>query len=978
MAKESWVSRCLLTLGLMSLVPSIAVAQSGISGSVKDTSGAFLPGVTVEASSPALIEKVRSVLSDSDGQYKIVDLRPGLYTVTFTLSGFNTVKREGLELPASFTATVNAEMPVGDLKETVTVTGQSPLVDVQNVAQSTTISNELLETLPTQGGRLPQYYTLTIPAVTQAAGGQQGLGTASNTLGIHGSRPGEAQTGIDGFSNRNMDGPGGPNMFFYVNQATVQEVVVSTSSSGADQQMSGVVTNVIPKDGGNQLSGQFFTSYADDKHLQGSNLTPELKAFGLASSGIHQQYDFNIAVGGPIRRDKIWFFSSYRKWSTTLNVPNFYNLTPQAWVYTPDPTRTGVGKQSDQSYALRLTAQISPRNKLSSYFDVQPHIHHNRNYAATVSPEAQTFSPIYPTYLASLIWKSPVSTRLLLEAGATFQNGMLDNRLQTDDERLFQGTRPDPNAIAAIESNTQMQIRAAQSYGITLLSRDVKARAAANYVTGSHAFKAGFDLHSGTRLSDLYRHGDYTVTLRGGSPLSMTLFGPAKFEEALNADIGVFVQDQWTLRKTTLNFGLRYDYLNSEVLEQNVPGNRWLPARHFDPVKGVPIWHDLSPRIGATYDLLGDGKTVVKAFVGQYVAGHSVGLARSVNPITTSVTSANRNWTDDGDFIPECDFSDPGINDECGILSNINFGKNNPNATITDPEILRGYGKRGNNWEVSFALQREMFGRLSVDAGYFRRWYGHQTVTDNLEWTPADFDPYCITVPPDPRLPQGGGNQLCGFYDISRAKASLSRNYVTFASNFGESTEVYNGVDVTLRLRLPMGGQISGGTSTGRTQINTCFVIDSPQALLFCNDATPFLTQVKFSGTYPLPWWGVQFSGNFMSIPGPEISATTYVATNAEIRQTLNRDLASGATGTVTLRLMGPGTLYGDRINKLDFRFAKTVAAGRMRIRPSLDIINVFNSSGALELNTRYGPDWLKPTQIVYPRLFRLSAQIDF
>ena len=236
---------------LFLFVPALTSAQSVIAGVAKDTSGALLPGVSVEASSSALIEKTRVVVTDTQGQYRIVDLRPGIYTVTFSLAGFSTVRREGLELPAAFTATVNAEMKVGELEETITVTGQAPVVDVQTVAQQQTLNKNILDAIPTQG-RLPQSYVLFLPGVVAAAsgsGGQQGFGNNSNALAIHGSRNTESNVSIDGMNVRNTSGVGGGNFWYYVNQGIVQEVVVSTGGSGAEQQMSGIVTNVIPKEG---------------------------------------------------------------------------------------------------------------------------------------------------------------------------------------------------------------------------------------------------------------------------------------------------------------------------------------------------------------------------------------------------------------------------------------------------------------------------------------------------------------------------------------------------------------------------------------------------------------------------------------------------------------------------------------------------------------------------------------------------------
>src|SRR5262245_21548803 len=219
-------TRTWLFTSALVLLPGIALAQSAITGIVKDTSGAVLPGVTVEAASPALIERVRSASTDGQGQYRIVDLRPGIYSETFTLQGFNTIRREGLELPASFTATVNADLPVSTVVETITVSGQDQVVDVQTVAQQQTLPTQVLDAIPTQG-RLPQSYVVFLPGVVAAAsgaGGQQGFGNNSNSLAIHGTRTNESNVAIDGMFTRNISGVGGGNFWYYVNQGIVQEV----------------------------------------------------------------------------------------------------------------------------------------------------------------------------------------------------------------------------------------------------------------------------------------------------------------------------------------------------------------------------------------------------------------------------------------------------------------------------------------------------------------------------------------------------------------------------------------------------------------------------------------------------------------------------------------------------------------------------------------------------------------------------------
>jgi hypothetical protein len=443
------------------------------------------------------------------------------------------------------------------------------------------------------------------------------------------------------------------------------------------------------------------------------------------------------------------------------------------------------------------------------------------------------------------------------------------------------------------------------------------------------------------------------------------------------------------MRRLTLNVGLRYDYFEGYVPPQDVPANRWVDASHYDEVKGLPKWHDVSPRVGAAYDLFGNGRTAVKGSINRYVRGFSGDLVNSLNPVNSRVTTANRTWTDtNGNFIPECNMRNPVANGECGPISNTLFGSTNPNAQRLDPDTLKGFGTREYNWETNLAVNHELSDGISVNAGYFRRWYGNATVTDNLLVSPSDSDPYCITVPADSRLPGGGGNRLCGFYDLTPSKQGQVQNLVTAASNFGELTEVYDGIDLSISGRF-RDGQVTFGTNTGRTVVDTCFAIDSPGTAPslganawragWCRRQPPFQTQYKINGLYRLPWYGVQISGAFQSNPGPEISATTYVATNAEILPSLGRNLAAGANGTVILPLMEPGSEFASNWSKTDVRLSKIFRAGfGTRITGSIDMFNVFNQSGTVLLNTRYGPSWLRPTTIVPARLFRFSAQVDF
>jgi hypothetical protein len=267
--------------------------------------------------------------------------------------------------------------------------------------------------------------------------------------------------------------------------------------------------------------------------------------------------------------------------------------------------------------------------------------------------------------------------------------------------------------------------------------------------------------------------------------------------------------------------------------------------------------------------------------------------------------------------------------------------------------------------------------------GYFRTWYGNFLVTKNLLVTPTDYNPFCITGPVDSRLPGGGGGQICGLYDLNPAAFGPVRNLVTDASHYGKQTEVYNGFDVGVSGRFGRGGQFTGGLSTGRTDFNSCFVLDSPQ-LRQCRVTLPFAgqTQVKLNGSYPLPW-DFLVSAVYQNLPGASLQAN-YVATNSQIASSLGRNLGScGVSGqcnaTVSIPLLDPNTLLDDRMTQLDFRLTKVwrLRSSR-RVQAMVDLYNVFNGSTVLATFTTFGPSWLRPTAIQDGRLLKFGAQLDF
>ena len=997
----------LLAVALLMSLPAMSFAQSSIAGVVRDTSNAVLPGVTVEAASPVLIERVRTAVTDGSGRYSIVDLRPGVYSVTFSLPGFGTVTNEGLVLPASFTATVNADLSLASVQETVTVTSESPVVDIQRTTSTSTFSADVMDAIPTS--RMPTSYAVYVPAVITSIGTAAATGPAINALSVHGSNNFESLMQVDGFDIRNMNNSGGGAFYYYPNQGMSQEVTVTIGAAGADSQMASITTNQIPRDGGNRFSSSTSLTF-NNNNMQGNNVTPELTAQGIGKSGIAKQWDYNPSGGGPLLRDRLWFYGAFRHWGTEqFATGSYYNVNPAAWVYVPDLSRPALGRVKNVSEAIRLTWQASPRNKFSGFFDHAPFSQPDRNFGATRSPESNTWSMTRPNTMTSFTWKSPVTNRLLLEAGMARLDGTLPMAREEDPE-LFTGPNLwDKTQVSARELTDGRVFRASDRYGIFSSSLNYRLRTAVSYVTGSHALKVGFDDNFGKRTQVDERNHGYNVSLRNGVPTSLTLFSPTDLRQDLDADIGLYVQDQWSIGRATLNLGLRYDYLHASRPGVTVRGNRDVsPGDAFqgvpdivDPGGDVLRWHDLSPRMGASYDLFGTGKTALKMFLGRYVQGQSIQLTQASDPQSTSILSATRSWNDaNRNFLPDCNFSVGGANGECGALSNQNFGLNNPNALTFDPAGLKGFGVRGYTWETNLSVQHEVMPGVSAEIGYYRKWSGNfysepgnlafaSAYQDNLLVTPADYSPYCLTVPKDGRLPGGGGNQLCGFYDINPNRFGQSRQLATYATNYGEFIQHFNGVDFNLNARLVGGGRFMGGASTGRSQVKQCFVIDNPGTYIvptsvftsyteqFCDRKPPFTTQFKGTVIYPLPG-GAQVTGVYLDTAGPDLSQTTaYVATVEEIQGSLGRPLSGGAR-TVSLPLMKDGTMYGDRIRRVDMRLSKVFRIGGLRVAPGLDIFNLLNTSTPVTYNTTYGPVWLNATTIMDPRIFRVSAQIDF
>jgi hypothetical protein len=971
-------------LGFVLLLPVVASAQATISGVVKDASGAVLPGVTVEASSPALIEKVRTAVTDGTGQYAIQDLRPGIYAVKFTLTGFSAVERDGVELSGTFTARINADMRVGGLEETIKVTGETPVVDVQSTQQERVLDREVLDALPNAGLRTA--LGVLIPSVDfrrQDVGGA-GVRAVTGNMVAHGARSEDAGTTLNGMSIASF-GTGAATATIFMNPMGIQEMTIDTGSNDAELHAGGVRTNYTLREGGNTFHGVVFGAYAPGK-LQGDNLTSSLVARGLTEPNkIKANWDINPAFGGPILRDKVWFFGAARYNVTADYVAGLYwnqnANNPNAWTYEPDKSRRVWNEQKQPDEQVRVSWQATPRNKLGGTYYNTSYCFCPTDASLTLSWEAGQRAEYPFQRLITGDWTLPLTNRMLIET-----NGLI---YKSQSNRIPWSGLAD-GMIPVQEQNTGMRYRAAESYRVQDQSV-YNVSGAFSYVTGAHAIKVGGSNKFGDLGQREYDLSPVSYRLRSGVPNRITERALGAWRANVDADLGLYAQDRWTRSKLTLNYGLRYDYFASSYPDQHIGSTTLAPNRDitFPAQPGLGSLHDFSPRLGAAYDLLGDGKTAVKVSLNRYVLamGPDVTFIQLANPSRNLVTSATRTWADaNRDFVPQCDLLNVRANGECGALSNENFGTVVTNLTY-DKDMLTGWGKRNFNWEVSAGVQRELVPRVSADVTYFRRWYGNFVLVDDLAVGPDDFDKFTITAPKDPRLPGGGGYLVPG-YDIKPAKFGVAAQpFVTLSRKYGRQQDSWDGVDATVNARPREGLFFQGGVSTGRRVEDNCDIVtkvDNPNPL-YCHREEPMLTFVKGYGSYTIPRVAVQVSGTYQTKPGPLVLAI-YTATNAEVAPSLGRNLA-GAAPNVDVQLLSPGPytttnsgsgqVHGDRLHQVDVRVSKLLHFGGTRARANVDIYNALNSSAVLVQNDAFG-DWQRPTEILIARFVKFSVQFDF
>jgi hypothetical protein len=998
-----------LFLTALTLLPVAAYAQgenlAGLAGVAKDASGAVLPGVTVEAASPSLIERVRTTVTDGNGQYRITNLQPGPYTLTFTLTGFATVKREGLELSAGSTTPVSVDMKVGSLSETITVTGETPVVDVQSAKRVRTLDTTFIQEIPTAKGYasvmllIPSMITGGNTAAPQNVQLQPGM----IVFGGRGGRSNEGRVQVDGL-NTGASLNGGGVSGYRQDIENASEVVMATSGGLGENEVGGPGMNIVPQTGGNKFKQHFFATGLGAA-LQSDNYTQRLIDAQLRRPNrINYLYDTSVSSGGPIIRDRLWYYSLIYYRGSGNDISMFHNVNAgdiTKWTYVPADGLNGRPldpAKSDSNGPLqpntRLTFQLTPRNKLNLFWDEQISSDSIGQGSSTTAPETGGWNHGFQR-VQQAKWTSTATSKLLLEAGiGTYLSNWNTRETPGNDRRLIQVTEQCPAATGCADNGniSGLVYRGQATWNADWIGAHTW-NAAASYITGTHNMKFGYQ---GAYHTDNRAPGGNNISYRvqNGAPNQLT-------ERILDYRTlsrvryhALFAQDQWTKDRLTLQGAIRFDHPWSSYPEQSIGGVQFLPGvTTFPATRGVEGYNDITPRVGLAYDLRGTGKTAIKFNMGRYLeaAVNGNGNYSALLPASRVPVTVTRTWTDrNGNFVPDCDLQNSAAQtatvDFCGQISQLAFGRSNPTLTY-DPNIMQGWGVRPGDWQLGATVQHEVMPRVSIEVGYLRRWLQNFTVTDNRAQAPADFGAFSVTAPLDPRLPGGGGYVVSGFYNANPDVAALTDNYRTYAPNYGNQYSIYNGLELSINARLRNGLQLQAGSSTGSQVTDNCEVratlpeIQIPATgaqSVNCHNAAGITTRATAAGSYTIPRIDVLLSATFQSSPGAVLSAN-YIVSNAIVQQSLGRPLSNNATN-VTVDLLQPGDVWGERVNQLDFRVGKILRFGRQRAVVSADLFNALNKDYILGYNQAYNPTgtWLVPTSVLTARSTKITVQWDF
>lgn len=907
------------------------MSTGAIAGTVSDNSGGVLPGVTVSLTGARLIGGAQTVVTDATGMYRFDRLPPGSYGIKFEIAGFRAIDRRAINVDAAFTARVNVQMSLGELSQTIIVRGESPTVDTTSTLQQTVMNQDVLERVPS--GRDPWSLAKLVPGVQVAkfdVGGTQSI--QQSNMSVHGSTTGDVVYAIDGLNTNWPGGAGGATSSYY-DQGMFEQINFATSAIPAEQAVGGVFINMVTKQGGNRLEGAFSTFYANDD-LQSENFDdPALLRFGFNSGNpVSKLLDVGLNVGGPIVADRLWWFFSHRTFTldrVTLGAKN------------PDGT-AALDDNQQRTESGKISWQVTRSHKLDYLLSLN---YNDRNHRR--DPPLTLVEDAASTRAHALHTTTGPRYTAVLGRNTVFESALM-RRFGTGTFGYQPGTQPtdirieDPvRSTASVAAPGHQRRPNARTQFNNTLSFTIPER------VGSHAFKTGVQFARQSFITEDRHNGDLDIIFNDGIPNSVRIFNTPTEARSYTNQLGFFLQDDWRMGRLTLNVGGRIDFVDGWNGAVDVPAGRFVGERHFDRTdvlsQRIGVW-----RTGLVFDLRGNGRTALKFNYSRY--GNQVAIDRMTSVSPSVNASGTRAWTDvNGDRVPQ--------DAELGPFS----GFTASTARYAQPG--------GPDWpyadEMTVGAEQQFGSDMRLGVMYYRRTNAKQVGRRNMAVPTSAYTPHTATVPGPPTGPGG----TVTFYNLDRAFFGLQDNVL---DNEPLLDTEYNGIEITGSKRLSNRWQMTGGATIGKMfgglntgELNDPNNLINQRGVVGANATY----SIKISGSYLLPG-SVNFSGSFMRTMGFPYQSTFNVTRTQfpALTRAAQRILLSEA-----------GEERYPDVTLLDLRLSRSFQiAGRWTIEPLLEVFNLANASTIVTLTNIVGSNYLRPTEILGPRLWRLGARLQF
>jgi hypothetical protein len=942
---------------LWTIAPPDARAQSAgattaaVDGVITDTTGAALPGVTVTAASAAL-QGQRSAVTNQDGAYRFAQLPPGIYRFTFDMPGFATIVRDNQRLGVGFNATMNLQMQLSSMQETLTVTGESPVVDQRASRIVTNFDAEKLASLPNARdlwsimAASPAVQLQRVDVGGSAAGTQTGYSAYDTKADQH--RP-----MVEGIVMTEGTGAAG----FYYDYGSFEEVSVGTGSHGAEMGWPGVATAFVAKSGGNTYRGRVYGDYQTEG-VQATNIDEGQLARGIRGGGgldardtnrMNRYYDVNVDAGGYILKDKLWWYGSVRNQQIDVRYTNY---------------PVGIFTTKLHNLSAKGTYTLSSNHRIVAYTQWGRKQQPTRldtyligSSAAIHTTTDSTWNQKYWGEVSKVEWNAVFSDRAVLELrGGIFAYDWPNHR--NSNAPAVQDTGN--NMVYGANREWALNRRRPQLHGALTLFKDGWA--------GTHNLKIGGEIFRET-AEDIRGipgatdpsgfPGDVLHRLNNNRPIEVYLFGaPTRSNNGLWT-YGAYVNDTWQPgSRLTVNLGLRFERYRSFLPAQQRLAGRFYPdALDFSAIDDVLTWNLWSPRVGFNLDLSGDGKTLLKVNYGQYWWNPGTGLAAGVN-------------TNSPDWFRRYAWTDPNGNGvwdrgEEGTLLQSSGGAA---STGLDPNLENTFTREAAAW-----IEREVAANLGVRTGVVYRRIGNQYQRDNINRPMSAYDVPVSVIDPGPdgvtgNADDGGTYQTFNLNPAALALPTLNRTQnVPGVSEFwtweASATRRMAGrwsmiAAFSYRWNYDFASGYLGNTLRSQT-------LPSAPADLINTDDGRFNFETwafKVNGTYDAPW-GIRVAPSYRYQAGQPFGRTFAVTLNYGSQRILAEPIDARRQ---------------DPVNLFDLRVERTLTFGRRRVTGLLDIYNIANANTEQNVNWNSGTTFLFPSNIIGPRIARVGVKFDW